>query len=122
MPTGSARSLPLAELPPQTKPLDMVDSPAPDSPDAFEAFLSALPNIPAHEDRTKRKRGVGDTAKSLDADRDRARGSGGANSTSDLPITEPPQASANTEDLPMQVNPAFEQSGKQPDEPSDMED
>ncbi len=28
----------LKELPPQAKPLDMVDSPAPDSPDAFEAF------------------------------------------------------------------------------------
>ena len=46
----------LEELLPQTKPLDMVDSPAPDSPDTFEAFLADLPDIHAREDRSKRKR------------------------------------------------------------------
>ncbi|DBA82256.1 TPA: hypothetical protein ACH3X2_000526 [Trebouxia sp. C0005] len=66
----------LKELLPQAKPLNMVDSPASDSPDASEAFLADLLDIiHAQVDRTNRKRDAGNTAKSLDAAMGRAGGS-----------------------------------------------
>lgn len=64
------------------------------------------------------------TAKSLDTAMGRASGSGAATSTRELPITEPPQAPANTEDspqLPMHANPVFDQDIDQPNEPVNME-
>ena len=67
---------------------------------------------------------ISGTAKSLDTAMGRASGSGEATSTRELPITEPPQAPANTEDspeLPMHANPAFDQDIDQPNEPVNME-
>lgn len=67
---------------------------------------------------------ISDTAKSLDAAMGRASGSGAASSTSELPITKPPQASTITGDpsqLPMHANLAFDHDGKLPNEFADME-
>ena len=43
----------LKELPLQAKPLD---SPPPDSPDAFEAFMADMLDIPVHVERNMRRR------------------------------------------------------------------